>query len=250
MTMHEDKLTRKENEEVPTVTLAAAPVELDPTVGKPPTLLEPKPTTETSHQSNQSDFGSSINQFISSNPGPSLLIGTGLAWLFVNRERSKSQALHTRMRERASVAKDTTGAGLKSAADITTEKVSEARSVTAEKLRSAGDVAKTRYQNVREENPLALGACALAVGLAVGLLLPSTRREDELMGEHRDTLMEQAQNIVHEARDAAVETLKSSKGDVQQRLEETREEMKDAVDTSVREAKIAAKEEYQSEPSS
>jgi ElaB/YqjD/DUF883 family membrane-anchored ribosome-binding protein len=39
------------------------------------------------------------------------------------------------------------------------------------------------------ENPLAVGAAALAVGVGVGLLLPPTRREDEVLGQARDRLV-------------------------------------------------------------
>ena len=36
-----------------------------------------------------------------------------------------------------------------------------------------------------EDNPLALGALAVAVGAAVGFAIPSTRYEGQLMGEAR-----------------------------------------------------------------
>ena len=39
------------------------------------------------------------------------------------------------------------------------------------------------------ENPLAVGALALAAGVGVGLLLPSTQREDELLGAARDRMV-------------------------------------------------------------
>jgi hypothetical protein len=39
------------------------------------------------------------------------------------------------------------------------------------------------------ENPLAIGALALAAGVGVGLLLPSTEREDDLLGSARDRMV-------------------------------------------------------------
>jgi hypothetical protein len=39
------------------------------------------------------------------------------------------------------------------------------------------------------ENPLAIGAVTLAAGVGVGLLLPSTQREDELLGAARDRMV-------------------------------------------------------------
>lgn len=47
--------------------------------------------------------------------------------------------------------------------------------------------------------PLALGAAALAVGLAAGLLLPESRREKELMGEASDELQREAGHAGEEA---------------------------------------------------
>jgi hypothetical protein len=61
--------------------------------------------------------------------------------------------------------------------------------------------AKQGFQTTLEENPLAIGAAAVVAGAAIGLMLPITQKEDELMGETRDRLL-------HQAQDAAKETLK------------------------------------------
>jgi ElaB/YqjD/DUF883 family membrane-anchored ribosome-binding protein len=55
-----------------------------------------------------------------------------------------------------------------------------------------------RFQQTLHENPLAVGAIALAVGAAVGLALPQTERENQLMGEARDNLLEQAQSMAQD----------------------------------------------------
>lgn len=65
-----------------------------------------------------------------------------------------------------------------------------------------GDTAGTveaRFQQTMRTNPLAVGAVALAVGTAIGLALPQTQRENELMGEARDTLVEKVQDVAQEA---------------------------------------------------
>jgi hypothetical protein len=46
------------------------------------------------------------------------------------------------------------------------------------------------------ENPLAVGAAALALGVGVGLLLPPTRREDDVLGEARDRLVGEVRGSV------------------------------------------------------
>lgn len=49
------------------------------------------------------------------------------------------------------------------------------------------------YDQYLQERPLALGAVALALGAAVGMAIPSTSYEGELMGETRDELFQKAQ---------------------------------------------------------
>lgn len=197
-----------------------------------------------SESSGDHDITGSVSKFVAENPGPSLLIGAGLAWLFVNRERTKSRALPSRLKDKAVSAKETTGEKLSSAAATTTDSFSSARHTTSLKLNSMKSSVQDTYFQVKQDNPLALGAAAIAVGLTLGLLLPSTQSEDELMGEHRDSLMDQARRIVDEARIAALSSLKSSKEDVAHHLEEAKHEVKDAIDHSAQEAKEAAKDEY------
>jgi gas vesicle protein len=68
------------------------------------------------------------------------------------------------------------------------------------------DVAQHQAQRVEQgfnaalrENPLAIGAVALALGTAVGLAVPQTRKENEWMGEARDTLVDKAQSVSQDA---------------------------------------------------
>jgi ElaB/YqjD/DUF883 family membrane-anchored ribosome-binding protein len=55
--------------------------------------------------------------------------------------------------------------------------------------------AKSQFWQTMEENPLMVGAAALALGLVVGLSLPETPYENRLMGEARDNLMDKAQEM-------------------------------------------------------
>jgi hypothetical protein len=52
-------------------------------------------------------------------------------------------------------------------------------------------------------NPLAIGAAVLAAGAIVGLSLPRTRKEDALMGEARDELLDRARDVAHQAVEGA-----------------------------------------------
>lgn len=58
--------------------------------------------------------------------------------------------------------------------------------------------AKRSFWNTMEENPLAIGVAAAAAGALIGLALPNTEKEDELMGEKRDQLVGEASATVKE----------------------------------------------------
>lgn len=65
--------------------------------------------------------------------------------------------------------------------------------------RHAGDGARRLWH----EQPLAIGAIALAVGAAAAIMLPATRREDALIGPTRDRLRQRAEVFGREQLDRA-----------------------------------------------
>ena len=66
--------------------------------------------------------------------------------------------------------------------------------------------AKDRFSEVIDEQPFVLGAVGLAIGAVLGAVLPSTRRENEMMGNVRDDLLHRAKDTAREQAD----TLKQS----------------------------------------
>lgn len=58
-----------------------------------------------------------------------------------------------------------------------------------------------RFNAEMQDSPLAIGAVALALGTAFGLAVPQTRKENEWMGEARDTLVDKAQSVASGAID-------------------------------------------------
>jgi hypothetical protein len=59
--------------------------------------------------------------------------------------------------------------------------------------------AERGLQSTYRENPLALGAAALALGAVAGFALPRTNREDELLGGARDGVLRKAGDAAHRA---------------------------------------------------
>jgi len=77
-----------------------------------------------------------------------------------------------------------------------------------------------RFQRALQENPLAVGAVALAIGTAVGFSLPQTERENELLGEARDSLIDRAQEVAQDT----LEKVQQVAGDVMDQAQTTAKE--------------------------
>ena len=58
--------------------------------------------------------------------------------------------------------------------------------------------AQGQFQRVLHDNPLAVGAAALALGAAVGLVIPETQRENQALGAARDSVMDRALGTVQD----------------------------------------------------
>jgi hypothetical protein len=69
--------------------------------------------------------------------------------------------------------------------------------------------AQSGFQDMMESAPLAVAAGAVALGIAVGLAIPETERENELMGPARDALVEQAQQTMQETVQEKVQQVQS-----------------------------------------
>lgn len=77
-----------------------------------------------------------------------------------------------------------------------------------------GRRARRSFLDTLQEEPLIVGAVALAIGAAIGASLPPTRQEDELLGEARDRLRDDAyaygRDAVDKAGHVAEETYKAA----------------------------------------
>ncbi len=81
----------------------------------------------------------------------------------------------------------------------TYEAVGDAAGYTYDRAGDLGGQMKVNYNYYIEENPLAVGAVALAVGAAIGFAIPLTSKENEYLGEYRDSVLEKAQATAEEA---------------------------------------------------
>jgi len=111
------------------------------------------------------------------------------------------------------------------------ESVSNYAGSAYDKAGEYGQQARETYDHYIEENPLAVGAVALAVGAAIGLALPATRYEHEFMGEYSQQLLDKAQTaaggLVDRVKDVASEAQKTLGNEVRSTLSETKKTITD-----------------------
>lgn len=198
-----------------------------------------------------SEFVGNLGNTIKANPVPALLTAAGLVWLYASKDQSAhgrhayvtggsagstgvhGPGTHTpgtrdahggsdhdhggigeRLRDAREGMSDTMGHASESmghlkdrAGDMTHEAMDSAR----ERARQVND----GFQHMLEDNPLAVGAIGIAVGALLGAMLPTTRKEDELLGETSDRFTDKAKSMARQGYDQVAEAgreLGTSKG--------------------------------------
>jgi ElaB/YqjD/DUF883 family membrane-anchored ribosome-binding protein len=223
---------------------------------------------------------SRLVEVIRENPLPVIAVGAGVTWLLTQRSRSdvsgdrmakyaytgpeRSQGRHWQSGSGGTGRIGTSVSGVKEsvseAASDVAERAGELKERVGERIGEIGGQArwqtqrvKTNLEHAAEENPLALAIGATVVGLALGLLLPGTQREDEMMGSARDQLVDRAEETIERTKDAAVEagqqvkeTVKSEiqqhKPELQNVVQEASDNVKEQVKESARRVKNEAKD--------
>lgn len=176
------------------------------------------------------ETGMSVAGEMRRNPIPVALIGLGLGMLMVRRFRSKGNGhdydYDYEMPRTSSTTRQNLGSATTSRYETrsgssrygstegegTMDRVKETasdlanRSTTAlsnlgTKAKDSASAVGTRFGRVLRENPLAVGAVAVAAGTAVGLVLPSTRLESEYVGEAGEKIVDKAQEVARGAID-------------------------------------------------
>lgn len=165
------------------------------------------------------------------NPVPIVLTLAGVTWLVASSYNSRQppgQDLSSRfarsgvgqkLQQRATSARER----LHSAADATRERMTAHRGAASGRMsgavHSARDNARVRARQVQdrvtgmlEEQPLVIGALAVAVGAILGTAIPSTQYENRVLGRARDRTMSKAQELGEQKYENLRESLQSQQG--------------------------------------
>jgi ElaB/YqjD/DUF883 family membrane-anchored ribosome-binding protein len=101
------------------------------------------------------------------------------------------------------------------------------------RARDRGRRARGGLEHLVEDNPLAVAAGVAVLGLACGLLVPESEREQRLMGPVRDDLVQRAQDTARRVKDAAVEAGQELRESVREEVSEHVPAVKSAVRDTV-----------------
>jgi ElaB/YqjD/DUF883 family membrane-anchored ribosome-binding protein len=170
------------------------------------------------------EVGTTVADTIYKNPIPLALIGLGVGMLVMRNFGGQSYSSSSRKLSQgrrsnyelgdvgqARQTQQSTGTStlnqVKETASDLASRSTDALSNLGTKAKNSATAVGTRFERMMHENPLAVGAVAVAAGTAIGLALPSTRFESEHIGETGEKLVERvediARNALNKAQDAA-----------------------------------------------
>jgi len=170
------------------------------------------------------EVGTTVADTIYKNPIPLALIGLGVGMLVMRNFGGQSYSTSSRKLSpgrrsnyelgdvgQAGQTQQSTGTStlnqVKETASDLASRSTDALSNLGTKAKNSATAVGTRFERMMHENPLAVGAVAVAAGTAIGLALPSTRFESEHIGETGEKLVERvediARNALNKAQDAA-----------------------------------------------
>jgi len=165
--------------------------------------------------------GSRAVESVGEHPIPAALIGAGLAWLLLESRGIRPTEVPIIERGRDALgtvghtladAAGTAASSVKDGASTLGEYASNAASAVGETATSGIGAGKEAIGNLWERHPLAMSAAILSAGIAAGMLLPATRRENNVMGGAASNLAEKAREKTSEFIERATSTAKSFTG--------------------------------------
>jgi hypothetical protein len=117
------------------------------------------------------------------------------------------------------------------------EKVSGVGSSVSESTPDSGDMKRgaRRAAGLAQENPLGLALGAVAVGFVGGLLIPSTRVEDEKLGPMADQVKDKAKETGQEAVERGKEVVQQSAQSAKETAQEAGREHAEGLRESAQE---------------
>lgn len=141
------------------------------------------------------EFGRNLGAQVKNNPMPMILTSIGISWLMMSS--GKNGAAHAYDRHSANT--DTNGRGFTDALGDTAAKSRDKAAAVGDHMHDASVHVKESAQNAREslvefyrDQPLIAGSLGIAIGAALGALVPPSEMEDDMFGEASDRSVDAA----------------------------------------------------------
>jgi hypothetical protein len=171
------------------------------------------------------DLAGSLLRTIQENPIPAAIAGASLAWLFTRNNSSAQRTLRYAGNVAGNVSSNA-GEAVGSAAGAAGDKVSniagaagDAVGTVAITVKEQGQQAQSQLHRMLLDNPLAVGAAAVAIGAVVGMAVPETPQEHQLMGQARDALLDKAQTVAQDTLQKVQQVTSEAGNAIQQEAE-------------------------------
>jgi ElaB/YqjD/DUF883 family membrane-anchored ribosome-binding protein len=183
------------------------------------------------------DFAANLGNSVKQNPMPVMLAAVGIGWMMLGSNRrssvtnydydpnveaslagvgesikSKAADAGEKLKTGAAAARDQLANSWASSKDAVMGRMSETASTAQAQAKRAREGLNTLLQ----EQPIILGALGLAVGAAIGAVLPSTEHEDRLLGPVRDKTISQIKERGAEAYEQVRDTAENAVESVRQ----------------------------------
>ena len=153
------------------------------------------------------EFAGNLVRTVKDNPMPTLLTVAGLAWLYAGSHTSHAATTAT------TADKPGIGDRVGHAREQMSDRMDSAKQHVGESAHHAMESARMRarrgkqgLEHMLDDNPMAIGAMAIAAGALLGAMLPPTRKEDELIGPMRDRFADEAKHAARSGYDTMAET--------------------------------------------
>lgn len=193
------------------------------------------------------EFASNLGQQVKNNPLALLMTGIGVTWLAAGKNTAPNKARNTThgaytgtasgSDSNSSAARNSSSAIKQKASDAgdklqeVGDKLKDAKDSGMDSLRSGKERAahtveevREQLQTVFEDQPLIVGGLGIALGAALGALLPPSDEEDRMLGDVSDELTTKAANKAEEqydqVRDKAKDVASTVKKEVKERNRE------------------------------
>lgn len=102
-----------------------------------------------------------------------------------------------------------------------------------------------QLQRSLEDNPLVFGGVALAIGALIGMALPATRRENEMLGPWRDEVMQSAQEVASDVVERAQHVVEEVRPQLEQTAQKVVSDLKQSGQAAFEDVKQSGRDALQ-----